>query len=416
MYDISIHGLGNHTIKHDLSDISSNLPTWNDLIPLRDIIPSLPDYHLLCSNVEDISGNSWLPAYQWDALLSTGTYGKVYKGSRVVYTRIDKKTQNIATEGSSQFCISGDVENIVLKEIPIQSNLKQKEYLEAIQAILYEGTIHSLVVQYFSRIEWSFAVPKLYEIFARGAQKITSYRDVKEIVFCMEYIRGRTLYDFLRNQFVKEQSTRNDILYLRILAEIALQLSLVQKNLRLNHRDMKVNNVLIRKKKPDHGPVFSRFYPALSPFDNFQFNVVLIDYGFACIACGEPHDPPEVSLLEAGSWFGKTDSCFKQGRDLAQFIFCMECFFPSASYFTQSMSSIIKKWLTISYSGGTANLMNGVEIDGKPNIEPKPLVFDTGIYEFLRREEVNPNHCSPQYILEDISSYYIRHGINIKPS
>ena len=55
---------------------------------------------------------------------------------------------------------------------------------------------------------------------------------------------------------------------------------------------------------------------------------------------------------------------------------------------------------------GTAHLWQGIAPNGKPYSTQHPLIFDTGIYEFLRRTEVNPSHCAPQTILEDIRIYY----------
>jgi hypothetical protein len=172
---------------------------------------------------------------------------------------------------------------------------------------------------------------------------------------------------------------------------------------------MKVNNILIRHRKPEWVPVFTTFFPALADFDKFNFNIVLIDYGFACIACGDAHDTPEISMLAAGSWFGPTDPCFKSGRDLVQFIFCMECYFPRRRYFSDSLCLLIEKWMTVSYSEGTAHLWYGISATGRPFLNQQKLMFDTGIYEFLRRTEVNPSHCAPQKILEDIQTYYESH-------
>ena len=397
MYDISIYGLGKHLIKDDLTDLSNNLPTWRDLIPIMRQTSNLPDYQTLSFVIEDVSGNTWLPAFQWESLLSQGTYGKVYKGNRVVYQRQGASQQYKLLTGS---------EHIVLKEISIPPNIHASDHEREVKAVMYEAAIHGLVTQFFKKINWSFAVPNLYEIFSRGAQHLSSIHDVKGIVFCMEYIRGVTLFDYLKTQFTAGQSKANDALYLRILAEIALQLHEIQVNLRMNHRDMKVNNILIRNRKPDWISVFATFFPALADFDQFKFNVVLIDYGFACIACGDAHDMPEISLLEAGSWFGPTDSCFKTGRDLVQFIYCIECFFPRRRFFTDSLSALIEKWLTVPYTEGTAHLWQGIAPNGKPYSTQHPLIFDTGIYEFLRRTEVNPSHCAPQTILEDIRIYY----------
>ena len=187
---------------------------------------------------------------------------------------------------------------------------------------------------------------------------------------------------------------------MRIIAEIALQLREIQVNLRMNHRDVKVNNILIRDRQPEWLPVFQTFFPGLADFDKFNFNIVLIDYGFACVACGEGHDEPEMSLLEAGSWFGPTDACFKSGRDFVQFLYCIECYYPCRRFFSESLCLLIEKWMTVSYSEGSAQLWKGISPIGKPYDTQRPLIFDTGIYEFLRRPDVDPTTCSPLAIFK----------------
>ena len=176
MYDISIYGLGKHLIHRDLRDLSNNLPTWKDLIPIMRPTSSIPEYQTLGRLIEDLSGNSWLPAFRWDSLLSQGTYGKVYKGNRIVYQKQDD---------TQQYKLFSPSERIVLKEISIPTNIHHKDHEYEVKAIMYEATIHALVTQFFKKINWSFAVPNLYEIFSRGAQHLSSIHDVKEVVFCM---------------------------------------------------------------------------------------------------------------------------------------------------------------------------------------------------------------------------------------
>ena len=115
MYDISIYGLGKKRINYDLSDLSNNQPTWNDLIPLKDKIPGLDDFRLLTRDIEDVSGSRWLPAFQWDSLLSSGSYGKIYKGLRAVYVN----------QGNYQYKLLEKQETIVLKEVEVEKNLKR---------------------------------------------------------------------------------------------------------------------------------------------------------------------------------------------------------------------------------------------------------------------------------------------------
>jgi serine/threonine protein kinase len=397
MYEISTFGLGLRQIKSDLSDLSGNLPTWKDIIPINESVPGLSDYFLLDRAVEDFEGNKWLPAFQWDSLMASGTYGKIYKGFRSVY-----KLDHTETDENQNYKLETSNQSIVLKEIVIRKK-NIKEITKEIESVLYEATIHALVVQLFRNLKWSFAVPQLYEVFLKGSRSSQSIYDVRKIVLSMEYIQGITLFDFFKQRLIINNQTKNDKIFLRILAEIALLTSQIESHLRMNHRDMKVNNILIRNKNEDWIGVFGEFYPALNSFDDFPYNIVLIDYGFACISCGEGMDLP---LVEAGNWFRSSDVCFKEGRDMVQFIFCLECYFPAECYFTENLQKLVKKWLTVNSSMGPVCLSYGLTEEGFPQKKSaNPPIFNKGIYEFLRRTEVNPNHCSPKIILEDIKLF-----------
>lgn len=206
----------------------------------------------------------------------------------------------------------------------------------------------------------------------------------------MEYISGSTLLSFLNKNFLKSPSSeserdRNNKLFIHIVKEFATIIGVLQTNLRMNHRDIKINNVLIRDK------------------DNPFPTLVLIDYGFACIANG-PQDPlSEMSKIEAGSFFGSKYACFKNGRDFAQFLYSLHCHFPLYNYLTGNVLHIVEQWMMIPWEKGIANLMNGLNSVGRPSdIRLNNLIFDEGIYIFLRKPEVDPNHCSPILVLEKI--------------
>jgi serine/threonine protein kinase len=178
----------------------------------------------------------------------------------------------------------------------------------------------------------------------------------------------------------------NDSIFLDFLKQMAKILSVLQTKLRMNHRDIKINNVLVRN-------------------INGSPTLVLIDYGFACIANGKQEPDAEFSKIEAGSYFGSRYACFKHGRDLLQYLYSVHCYFPYKKYLSVDLVSMIEGLMTVKYKYGYANLLNGLSPQGHHNIAPNKLVFDEGIYLFLRRPEVDPIHCSPQKILEDIVNF-----------
>jgi serine/threonine protein kinase len=161
----------------------------------------------------------------------------------------------------------------------------------------------------------------------------------------------------------------------------------MQRYLRLNHRDVKVNNIMIRL----------RDEPLILELDGVvlvtQYEVTLIDFGFACVGCPPPRAP--MTVFQAGSWFPMGDLCCKLGRDLAQLLFCIHCYFPLEQYLSSSLYDTVKGWMQISWSGGVANGLAGFSKDGKPKVAAGPIEYDTGIYEFLRRPDVDPVACEP---------------------
>jgi serine/threonine protein kinase len=201
----------------------------------------------------------------------------------------------------------------------------------------------------------------------------------------MEYIYGITLLKYMNDNFTTGNKAKNDRLFLHFLHSIATILQILQKSLRMNHRDIKINNILLRGGSNADKPT-----------------IVLIDYGFACIANGEQEPAAEMSNIEAGAFFGSRHACFKHGRDICQFLYSLHCYFPFELYLGNELMILIKRWMTVSYSDGVAYLLNGVDRHGTPNRIRQKLKFDEGIYHFLRRPEVDPIHCSPGLILEEI--------------
>jgi len=201
----------------------------------------------------------------------------------------------------------------------------------------------------------------------------------------MEYIKGDTLLKFMNSNFKRSTKELNGVIFLDCLKQLALILQVLQTELRMNHRDIKINNILIRN-SDTKTPV-----------------LVLIDYGFACIANGL--DDP-MTNLEAGAYFGPKYACFKHGRDLVQFLYSIHCHFPFEEYFSCDLVQLVKPWMQVIYKHGVANLLNGVTSAGYHSETKIPnLVYDEGIYIFLRRPEVDPLQCSPANILADIETF-----------
>jgi hypothetical protein len=95
--------------------------------------------------------------------------------------------------------------------------------------------------------------------------------------------------------------------------------------------------------------------------------------------------------------------CCKQGRDLAQLLYCIHCYFPLNTFLPAGLWSAVRSWMQIPWSGGVADGFHGFTKEGRPRrtgAAGKPE-YHTGIYEFLRRMDVDPVACAPTTIFRE---------------
>jgi len=381
VFDLRPHGFTNSVISSDLTDLSGALPHWSSLpysINKR-VDPVKVDY--LSVPLKDLSGSMYLPVYEWGTKIDEGTYGKIYLCKRKMYHPIDVSGSKMMFHGA------GDEIPIVIKVSPITlTPEEQKMPAESRKLIIIEETnahIHEAAVLTLAYLSVNDSIPgsipKVFELFFNKNQDGA----LKAVCIAMEYIKGQTLLQFMRANFVKDEC--NDHLFLQFVKQLANILQILQVKLRMNHRDIKINNIMLRE--PTN-------------------QLVLIDYGFACIANGIQEPAAEFSKIQAGSYFGSRTACFKHGRDMCQFLYSLHCYFPFEQYLSERLLGLTKKWLTVKYEWGSANLLNGLSDRGQPSLKPlSKIEYNEGIYLFLRRPEVDPEHCSPSLILEDISVF-----------
>jgi serine/threonine protein kinase len=380
-FDLRNHGFTNSVISSDLRDLSDNLPKWNTIPytitkrrdPIKVEYLSLP--------LRDISGSIYLPVYEWGNKIDEGTYGKIYLCKRKNYYPIDASGSKLVFHGSSsetQIVIKVSPITLTPEELKMPPEIRKDIIIEETYAHIHEAAVLTLA---YIAVNDSIpgAIPRVYEMFCRRA----SDDSLKSVCIAMEYIKGHTLLQFMRNTFKKEGS--NDFIFLQLVKQLANILLILQRKLRMNHRDIKINNILLREGTNQ---------------------LVLIDYGFACIANGIQEPNAEFSKIQAGSYFGSRSACFKHGRDMCQFLYSLHCYFPCSTYLSPKLQILVRKWLSVEYDNGIANLLNGLDEHGNPSSKPMDKIeYNEGIYIFLRRGEVDPEQCSPELILEDIRNY-----------
>lgn len=195
-------------------------------------------------------------SYKITALLGTGSYGYVYRVEGVRTGEVCAvKVQKFKNEADAKQIIQEALLNIILMEASAQQ---------------HNGPY----------------VQKFYEI-----GKVTDKKVIQEntILFRMELLDG-TLQSLIENNTIANNDT--------IVPEILIQLSNIteffQKKLAMNHRDLKLNNVMYK-------------------FVNGKLVVRLIDLGFSCLTWNGVH-------LSGTSVFNAKHVCARSSRDLSFFL------------------------------------------------------------------------------------------------
>ena len=331
-----------------------------------------------------LTNNGRYIGWHIEELYREGTYGKIYKAFRMV----------VQQREDGLFDVIEDPRAVIVKrtEPPAGSTVLPKEDITAHTS---ESLLHVLAWRAMQDTAAPWAIPRPFEVFGDYHAGLSGW---KSMSLCMSYVAGRTLHSYCERYWNPDTRIPNTRSFLEILAQVAYTLHHLQKRLYLNHRDVKVNNILIRQRKD---PVLLELGETIVAS---TFESTLIDFGFACVGCPPPKQP--MTIFQAGSWFPMNEMCCKQGRDIAQLLFCIHCYFPLDKYLTASVYEEVKRWMRIPWSGGIADGLHGFTKEGRPRrsgIAARPK-YNTGIYEFLRRADVDPAACEPMAVFKACSS------------
>ena len=353
---------------------------------IHDVLPSAEKIAYLGAE-QVINGETWrflehslihkgvYVGWQIGGLYKEGTYGKIYKAFRMVVKRRKDTLFDV---------IESPTEVIVKSTEPATGDTILLP--EDVTAHTSEALLHILAWQTMQVTATPWAIPRPYEVF--GDRYMNGW---KSMSFCMSYVNGRILHTFIQKYWNPANKAENSRTFIQILGQIAYILHHLQDTLCLNHRDIKMNNIMIRKAPTD---VLLDIDGALL---TTGYEITIIDFGFACV--GFP--PPKVSdtMFQAGSWFSMSEFCCKKGRDIAQLIYCIHCYFPIDEYFLPEIAARIHQWMHI----GATDILYGFTKAGAPLRKPRPE-YHTGIYEYLRRPDVDPVMCTPLAIYKACQS------------
>lgn len=317
---------------------------------------------------QQIEGEIWyfidhvkdsLIGYTMGSLHDSGTFGKIYRSKRMVLTRNSDKT----------YTISHGPEDIVVKRAIPDTPIAVSDV--EIESHVSESLLHVLCWTVMQRTSTKWAIPRPYEVFGDYPNGTC-----ESLSFGMSYVEGTILHTYLKDQFDSAKAHYNSRLFREVIGQTAFILYHLQKGLNLNHRDLKANNLIVRPTKKAFN-----IYIENSVLSTMH-EITVIDFGFAC------QGDCSGTMFQAGSWFPFSDACYKKGRDLAQLIYYIHCFYPLDLYLTRELYGIVRGLMQV----GPINILDGFTPDGSPSHKAE---YHTGIYEFLRREDVDPVACEP---------------------
>jgi serine/threonine protein kinase len=150
-----------------------------------------------------------------------------------------------------------------------------------------EALVQAFVRKTLGRFGLEETVPEVYDLFIRG----------RDVCFSMEYISGQFPHSLL------DVTDTPGVSFLQILQQVALLLHILEKEIQFDHRDLKANNLYLRKQPVNYKVTLEeKIYHIKAPFQ-----IVILDFGFACLG---------KTLNVEESIFSNTDPCPKEGRDL----------------------------------------------------------------------------------------------------
>jgi serine/threonine protein kinase len=391
-------------IPANLSNICQYLPKWNAIKILRD--PQSHGKHEVYfphNYFFDLSGSAYMPAIEkGDLHNDNGGYSSIFKAMRSIYRPegdLSGIVRLIRTKPFEEACIK----EVVLH---VEHEDNEKEYIEEINAIMYEAYLHALINVTLKRAGLNGAVPNLYEVVALSTTglQITHPNEIDAIWMTMEFMNGCTLEKYLQSKFATGSKESNTALLRDVLIQVANILQILQSKLLFNHRDLKLNNLYVREHPADWSQKINVQGIGLH---TCALDVVMIDFGFSCIACGSGFVNPRATLLGAGSFFRSEHDCLKKGRDLAQLLYSLHCNFPLQNYVTRGFFAAIHSAMKAERRGIIYDLFMGLDAVGTPLVYatvPKSIKYNNGIYLFLQDNSVDVPGCEPSVFLRTISA------------
>ncbi len=222
-------------------------------------------------------------------------------------------------------------------------------------AFYHEALLQKHIHRTLKSHGFGYVIPEVYDIF----------QEMGTVGFSMEYIYGENC--------IRHCLQDVNQLWPQLVFQVALYLYFLQDKICFDHRDLKYNNVWIRKKPVDVKIGKWSF--------KSSFQVILLDFGFACLG-----DKLRNTVVNLGDGtFDIDDKCPKEGRDMFQFIVS----FWAEKDFRDRSNPFLQEWITEALTPSYANLaarMNSFEWS----------------YLLSQKKEFSMPHLEPGIVLEKL--------------
>ena len=247
--------------------------------------------------------------------------GTQLQSSRVTLSNLEKKVSG--THGTMFSCMR--TQNTEISPVYLKVSHQQS------QTLLVEGLLQSMAYSTLGLYGFPTAVPRVFDVLHHPllGYCITQEKNIDAQLFA-DYLAQSLRWG--------EASEDNDHLVFSVIVQVATYLAILEKELRLNHRDLTGTNVLMI--------VPNQHVENTVTIGPHQWSIraaqqaILIDFGFACTGSADGS-----ILVQAGQFLPQTDICPKQGRDLFLFFASLWNIAQFRASLTQQGQQLFVKWL-----------------------------------------------------------------------
>ncbi len=222
-------------------------------------------------------------------LPNVNAFGQVYDNSGVYLFRLSP----IRSLGSGTFGIVDEFERTDMKT-GVKGIVAMKRTKHPNLDLFYEALFQHRLHEELKPFGLELCVPKVYDIF--------QLQTTKDVCFTMKSFTPKLLSDWCIDVMPRQPRET----FALLVIQVALLLEVFEKELFIDHRDLKINNILIVDEPLTLKPTIGGKTITL----HFPFHVVFVDFGFACLK--------RMIDCREGDGLPPFDPCPKTGRDIFQ--------------------------------------------------------------------------------------------------